>query len=336
MNILELQAEQIKEVINIKQIFMSYIDASDELLKYQGCMRWRHISGGAYLYNKNRGGAWKSLGPISEKTESIYNNFVDGKSKAEDRLRSLGEQLRIRSRIAKAVGINRIPLTTSRIINSIRREGIHDKIMVIGTNAIYAYESMSSVFVMPALMETGDVDFLWDNRSELKLISNDSSPDFLSILQKADKSFKRTNVNYRAANKNGFMVDLVVEEPKNMMGETRNRIGGYNDLIASEIGSLRWLINSPSIDVTVIDQRGLPLIMRVPNPRSFAIHKLWLSEQPSRSTGKAKRDMEQAYTVASMVVQYMPQYSFSKDELKMFPEEVVREGLGKIEDELDW
>jgi hypothetical protein len=81
------------------------------------------------------------------------------------------------------------------------------------------------------------------------------------------------------------------------------------DLIAAEIEGLVWLQNAAPFEAVAIDDTGQPLLMVVPDPRVFAIHKLWLSKRPDRDPLKRPRDRAQAVAVGQMVTQYLPHLS---------------------------
>jgi hypothetical protein len=83
-----------------------------------------------------------------------------------------------------------------------------------------------------------------------------------------------------------------------------------SDLVAVEVPGLQWLLNSPKLDAIAIDEDGWPVPMRVPDPRAFALHKVWLSGLSTRETIKKPRDFEQARIVAKLVRENMPQLSF--------------------------
>ena len=83
-----------------------------------------------------------------------------------------------------------------------------------------------------------------------------------------------------------------------------------SDLVAFEVPGLQWLLNSPKLDAIAIDEDGWPVPMRVPDPRAFALHKVWLSGLSTRETIKKPRDFEQARIVARLVQENMPQLSF--------------------------
>jgi hypothetical protein len=102
-------------------------------------------------------------------------------------------------------------------------------------------------------------------------------------------------------------------------------MGGVGDLMAAEIRNLHWLISSPKFSRIVIGNDGYPARMVTPDPRAFALHKLWLNRQTDREPVKKPRDREQAKAVAQLVVRYLPQYQFAISELRMFPKELVLE-----------
>jgi hypothetical protein len=146
----------------------------------------------------------------------------------------------------------------------------------------------------------------------------------MGILRKADRSFEPSSTNnYRAVNRNGYMVDLIKPIPKPIWKKEPTSIGGPGDLVAAEIRNLQWLISSPKFSQIVIGEDGFPAKMVTPDPRAFALHKLWLSDQDDRESVKKRRDQNQALAVFQLVLQYLPQYQYNANELRMFPAEVV-------------
>ena len=63
----------------------------------------------------------------------------------------------------------------------------------------------------------------------------------------------------------------------------------------------------------VLDETGIPLRMTVPDPRAFALHKLWVSRRADRDPAKARRDEAQARGLAAVVVDYLPGYDFADE-----------------------
>jgi hypothetical protein len=110
-------------------------------------------------------------------------------------------------------------------------------------------------------------------------------------------------------------------------------MGVIGDLEAVEIRNLQWLIASPKLIQTVIGDDGYPVKTAVPDPRAFALHKLWMSQQPDREPIKKQRDHNQGIAVGKIVIQYLPQFKFDNDQLKMLPKAVVETGKKWIQSE---
>ena len=104
------------------------------------------------------------------------------------------------------------------------------------------------------------------------------------------------------------MVDLVIA-PQGM-NAPEGVTFAKADLVATEVPGLQWLLNSPKLDTVAIDEDGWPVPMRVPDPRAFALHKAWLSEQTSREPLKKPRDLAQAKALAKVVTEQLPHLSF--------------------------
>lgn len=67
-----------------------------------------------------------------------------------------------------------------------------------------------------------------------------------------------------------------------------------------------------------------PLEMSVPDPRSFAIHKAWLSSREDREPIKRKRDAEQAKLVAGLMRERLPHVRFDAHDLTALPAALCR------------
>ena len=82
---------------------------------------------------------------------------------------------------------------------------------------------------------------------------------------------------------------------------------------------LAWLQNVPQIEQILLDERAQPFLMVVPDPRAFALHKLWISERPDRDVAKARRDRRQAELVAWIVTKYLPNCDFDDPAIAATP-----------------
>ncbi len=64
---------------------------------------------------------------------------------AQERLRLIKEKIEEQARLNKALRLNRVPRVVARVLRELDRAGLHDDFMVIGTQALYAYEAAGGV-----------------------------------------------------------------------------------------------------------------------------------------------------------------------------------------------
>lgn len=146
----------------------------------------------------------------------------------------------------------------------------------------------------------------------------------IELLRSVDRSFDVLGKgSYRAANLDGFMVDLIRPVPSPPWKSEPRSVGEEGDLTAADVGKLEWLLSSPRFEQTVIGDDGFPALMVTVDPRAFLIHKLWLSEREDREPVKKQRDRSQAVAVLGLIGQFLPQYRLDPKELRMFPREIV-------------
>ena len=334
----EMNDNQRRVYIDTAQIYEAYIGTFYKSQAYRGGMHWKKSKGRQYLFrSRDRYGYGESLGLRSPETEKILVEFRENKLQQKERLKNLNDRLDEQARFCKAALIQRVPRVVIGILRQLDQQKLLGKnVLVCGTNALYAYEAAAGVFFDNPIMATNDLDILWDIRPKLTLVGDNDIEriGLLDILRKADRSFEPVEPrSFRAVNRNGYMVDLIKPEPKQLLKKERTQMGDSNDLKAAEIRNLHWLIASPKMSQVVIGDDGHPAAMTVPDPRSFALHKLWLSEQPDRESVKKQRDCDQGIAVSHLIVNYLPQYKFNASELRMFPKTVFSEAKKHLSDQ---
>ena len=324
----ELSANQIRVQVDTAQTFEAYRDVRAARRRFAGGMTWRTVGGREYLIKiLDRNGRTKSLGPRSSETELIYEQFVTGKAAAIARLKEMQSSLAEFAGMSRGVGINRVPRIVCDVLRKLDEQGFLEKnLMVIGTNAMYAYEAAGGVVFESGLMGTTDVDFLWDARSSMNLAWADeevSEFGVLAVLKKVDRSFEKVGQNgFRAVNGQGFFVDLVKQAPNPPWKAEKDSIAP-SDLRPAWIGEMKWLLASMKFRATVTGQDGMPAPMVAPDPRAFAIHKCWLSQQDDRDPRKKRRDMLQAQATLQLVRDKFPHLKMGADIERLFPKAVL-------------
>jgi hypothetical protein len=330
MEIQELNNDQRREAINSRQRYDAWRSAREKLDQFKGSMVWTSESGSQYLvrsaYDPETGlRRQKSLGPHSPETERVKEQFESGRDNAKTRLAEVEELLDRQASINRAIGLGRMPLIAAKIIRALDAGGFLGRgIRIVGTNAIYAYEAAAGVLVEAGLTTTEDIDLLFDARSHMRLTATTpvSERNLLNILRKVDRSFERDKNAFRAVNRQGYLVDLIKPAPTPPWKTEPDTFSGQpdDDLNAAGIEGLEWLLNCPSFESVVIDERGMPLRVVVPDPRAFAIHKLWMSERPDRPAVKRRRDHGQAQVVGHIVAHYLTHLPYDGRELTSIPQ----------------
>ncbi|MBI3447251.1 MAG: nucleotidyltransferase domain-containing protein [Magnetospirillum sp.] len=327
----EFSIEQARYYVELTQQYEAWSDASDRVRVLAGSMSWRQVKGRQYLVRSiGRGNRQTSLGPRSSETEAIFEKFWDDKQAAIMRLRSTEERLGELARFNKALLLARVPAEVASVLTVLSRKGILGKnVHVIGTSALYAYEFMAAAFLDPGLLATSDLDILFDSRrpQRLSLCVDGVTPvRLLDIIREVDDSYLTVERRpYSVRNKRGFLIDLIKCPPRNPLRRSVPTIL-EGDWQAVEIVDIKWLLNAPKVGVIAVGSDGYPVPLSVPDPRAFAIYKLWLSRDPNRDPAKRMRDAEQAFALAELIHRRLPTYPFDPRSLQMFPEH-VRQGI---------
>jgi len=311
LNYIGLTGEQRRQLIDTQQIWDVWrTHDRDKRRRFLGGMRWVERNGKKYLLRKT-GVSEKSLGPKSHHTEKIFTAFMEGREANAQGLKGSAARIDQLARINRAMGIGRLPVPAARILRLCdQHQLLGEQLFVVGTNALYAYEAMSGVQFDNGLLATSDIDLLLDTRGSLSLaVQADIGPQgLMGILQKADKSFQALRPrSFRAANKDGYLVDLICPMKKNQLKQRGQKSfsNEKNDLEGVEIFGLDGLINAPKVTTIVLDERGYPVPVVAIDPRVYALHKAWLSGRDDRDLLKKKRDSAQSVAVAALAANEM-------------------------------
>jgi hypothetical protein len=333
----ELDNDQRRELINTRQRFQTWREAILRERGYRGSMVWDEVQAKEYLmrsfYDEYGRRRQKSLGRRNIETEKIKEKFENERTKAREERKRLDDALNRQAAINRALGLGRVPLTAARILRSFDRKGLlGHSLRVVGTNALYAYEAACGVLISPGLTTTDDIDLLYDARVRLRLLADAeiSTSDAIGILKSADKSFRRTRQAYRATNDEGYVVDLIAPLRTPPWKDTKKADVDSEAMEATSIEGLVWLENAPSFEQMALDEKGFPLRIVTVDPRAFAVHKHWVSSRIDRDPLKKARDRAQAEMVSQLLLEYLPQFDFTMENLTMIPRAVARKALVEL------
>ena len=324
-------------LVESDQLYRAWREVEWRHMEYRFGMRWKKVSGKEYLIRLIDGeGRGRSLGPRSEKTESIYLDFQQGRQAAQEKHEGMKARLLLQSRLNRASRLGRMPHVVAEILQGLDRVQALSELRVVGTHALFAYEALAAVEFKMDLLASGDVDLLYDQRQQISILAKKfDGYGLLGLLKKIDKSFEvQSRDRFRAVNKDGFMVDFITQDKGMFMKSPIPMVDG--DLEMVEVPNLEWLANSPRLETVVISAKGEPVLMPVPDPRAFLIHKLWLSKQHDREPVKKQRDRDQAIMVDALIKEYLPNYALDQSAMRYFPKRVIDDAILDLQNTIDF
>lgn len=333
--LLEINEAQRRQLIDSEALFDALTTAQEEARKHQGFMFWRTVQGREYLIRSGADSKQSSIGPKSAETEAIFDRFMSRKAALDARLKDLKEQSSVAQRLNKALRVGRAPDILVATLQTLRKAQVDQHFLVVGTNALYAYETAAGVRFPTDVMETRDADFLYDTRKRASFLQvmATQKKSFLDLLREVDKTFERHPTdNYTAVNSKGYEVDLIrrfpptehvgdgdAEHPLRMTAQD-------GDLWAVRASTGERLLSAPRFDQVVISTSGAMACMRTVHPLHFARIKVQLAASPERDPRKATKDKAQAEMVTALVHSHLPHLLTDKPQARTLEAEGDGEG----------
>ena len=312
---LERQADATRQYIDSVATYEAYEEALAEASKVRGGMYWHKgpaaAPENAYLVRTSASGSEKSLGPRSPETEAIYASFRRRKELAEARCDGLKAALLKHKRMNRALRVGRVAPIIVEILNRLAATNLGPHFRVVGTHALYAYESAAGITFEDEAVATRDIDLLWDVRKRVAFATALSKVDssMLGVLQKVDPTFRiRNSQKYTAVNKDGFEVDIIRREQMSDDPHPIRLSDDEEDFWVAQAPHAQELLDSPQFSAVVVATNGDMARMTTLEPMAFVRFKRWMSTLPQRDPLKRRRDALQAEAVEEVVQEYLPQW----------------------------
>lgn len=300
---IELDEDALRQYIDAKAVFEAWESARAKAAEVRGGMLWRTTKGREYLIRTGVDNKQKSLGPRSEKTEDLYSRFITRKEAAENRLKTLTDELDRHRRLNRAVHVGRAPDILVAILHVMTRLNIAEHFIVIGTHALYAYEAAAGVRLQERALATRDVDLLWDTRKRLLFASRMKNLDLsmLDVLRKVDSTFEiRDDQLFTAVNAKGFEVDILRREAADLDPHPLQLTDDEDDLWAVQARRANVLLGSPPFSAPIVSVTGRMARMTTISPTAFVDFKRWMASTADRDPLKVSRDRLQASIVEEL------------------------------------
>ncbi|MDO9081164.1 MAG: GSU2403 family nucleotidyltransferase fold protein [Desulfuromonadales bacterium] len=300
-----------RQFIDAQAVFTAWEDAAKSAAEVRGGMYWKRQGETEYLIRTSPKNSQKSLGPRSGATVAIFEKFTARKEQAEKRWSDLSHELERHQRMNRALRVGRAPKLVVDILNKLSKSGLADYFTVVGTHALYAYESAAGVqFGNADALATRDIDLLLDTRRRLSFVTQmgQLGSSMLDLIKKVDPTFElRQDQKYTAVNSKGFEVDIIRREVTNGDPHPLRLTDDEADFYAVQAKKAGVLLDGPRFSSMIIAVSGHMARMNTISPVAFVKFKRWMAEQPDRDTMKRRRDLLQADLVEELVEEYLPQ-----------------------------
>lgn len=270
-------------------------------------MYWKRQGEYEYLVKTTPDNRQQRLGPRSTETERTYETFTQRKQETESRLKALSAALKEAERLNKAVKAGRVSNMVVALLQALEDAGLGPHFRVVGTHALYAYETAAGVRIVQGALATQDVDLLWDARRRVQFITDLQRTDtsMLRVLQRVDRSFQRKEMqNETAINERGFEVDFLRRMPVEGDPHPFRFSSDEDDLWPVQAPRASVLTDAPEFEHAVISVTGKMALMRTIAPTAFVDFKRWMAASaPQRPQPKRQRDLRQADIVQALLDQ---------------------------------
>jgi hypothetical protein len=293
--------EQARVIVNLDQAYQVWMEALRTLNDMPYNMRIKEVSGREYLYEvSDRRGTMKSKGPLDPRKQADFDQYKAEKAELKGRLTLAKETLKEQASLYRALRLPMLPTEAGKILREADRlRFLGQQAMVVGTNALIAYALEANGFIRDAPDMTLDFDMALTG-----LDADENRPTLWKVLKEADMTYSvNTERPFQARNAKAYEVEIL---------SAPSRIGGQ---IAHDrprpipLPEQEWLLNGRPVDRVVGVRDGEAARIVVPDPRWFALQKLWMAEKPGRNPQKKPKDHKQGIALLDTVWLTMPHYT---------------------------
>lgn len=305
MDYLPVPDNAARQLIDSTTIFDEFTRVQGQARQYAGGMYWKRQGDYEYLVKTQPDGRQQRVGARSAETGKTYEEFTARKRELESRLKSLRSALKDAERLNKALKVGRVPTPVISVLQAVEDAGLGQHFAVVGTHALYAYETAAGVRIVQGALATQDVDLLWDARRRVRFITDlgKLETSMLGVLQRADPSFQRKEgQNETAINAKGFEVDFLRRQPEGDDPHPFRFSDDEGDLWPVQAVRASVLTTARRFEHVVVSATGRMTLMRTIAPDAFVKFKRWMAKSAShRAEIKRRRDLRQAQIVQKLM-----------------------------------
>jgi hypothetical protein len=260
------------------------------------------IKGRRYWYFQAQTGNGRSQRYVGPETPELLKQIERHREIRDDER----ERRALVSTLVRSYGL---PAPVSRIgevVSALAKAGIFRlRSVLVGTVAYQCYPAMLGIKLPGALIQTTDVDIA--QFTSISISTGDNTPPMLNVLQEVDKTFRESphtaggefTTSYHA--RGGLRVDFLTPNVGPDSDEPQRLPALQTE--AQPLRFLDFLIHEPEQAVVL---HGSGVLVLVPAPERYAVHKLILSVRRRMGTAKSDKDLDQAHMLIAPLLEKRP------------------------------
>ena len=291
--------EQARALVNLRPRYEALIEAEAALAALPYNLVRKTVGGREYLYEAiDRLNNGKSLGPMRPELEQKLADYRSTKADQQGRRATASQLVQEIARLAQPLRLPVLSSGAGEILRELDRRGLlGEAVLVVGTSCIPAYSLEAGGLITEAPAETEDFDLTW----VAEAAREDAA--LWAALKAVDPTFTvNTERPFQARNRRAYEVELLVapSREKTLHSGERPR--------PVPMPEQEWLLPGRWVDQVLPCRDGTAARLIAPDPRWFALHKIWMADQPSRNTLKRDKDRKQGIALLGAVAEAMPHY----------------------------
>lgn len=314
----------LRAAIDLRDAYEATVNLWRDLDAVDGRMVWKTVKGRDYLYHVfGHAGSGKSLGPRSGETESTYESFRAQKARTKEQLADTEPDLKRAAAMYLAAGLPVVDSWAAKLFQSLDRAGVlGQQVMVVGTNAMPAYQLEAQVRTGQRMHATRDTDIAWAD-SETQ-----DGPVLWPVLREFDPTFTVNSERpFQAIARGSRELEL-------LSAPSRLPALHCEPLRPVPLPEQEWLLMGQPLRHIITGLDRTPTAIVVPDPRWFALHKRWLADKPGRDPLKIPKDRRQAQTLWRWLPG-MARYPVDQAFIADLPEELLGARI-LLDAEVEW
>lgn len=313
MPLTDFTDEQARALVNVRQRYEIWRDAERAARALPYDLRRKTVGNYSYLYEiHDRSGNGKSLGRWDDEAEARFLAYRSEKAAAKDRVVKSRGRVEESARLLRALRVLMLAAAPGPILREADCRGLLDgQLLVVGTNCLIAYQQEAAArFDLSDETEVFDLAWAADTKPE--------GAPFWEMLKAVDHTFTvNTERTFQARNSDSYEVELLVAPSR------AASMGPREKPQPIPLPEQEWLLLGRPVDQVVPCRDGRAARLVAPDPRWFALHKLWLGAQAKRNPLKRRKDVAQGRAVLDAVASAMPQYPLDQAFVAGIPEELM-------------